>query len=265
LQRWFGWDGGTDSLWSAALRAMLSEIEMAGDPAVMAKWLREDSDLPAALSTHTSLDVANLNDEELVVASAKVIAAYTRTLRSGQTPFDRFLKAMLTGNTEAIAEYPAAAKRGLKLFLGEASCQVCHFGPNFSNGEFHDTGRSFFTAEGQVDPGRYTGIQRVRNDKYNLLGSFNGNVQEEDQNRINRVTLGQTNWGQWRTPSLRNLTLTAPYMHDGSIKTLRGVIDAYAEIDINRLHTNGESILKPMNMSDDQRNDLVQFLISLSP
>lgn len=265
LQRWFGWDGGTDSLWAAGLRAMLSEIEMAGNVPDIAKWLREESELPAAFNAHTSVNSAELNDEELVVASAKTIAAYTRSLRSGQTQFDRFLKALLTRDSEAISEYPAAAKRGLKLFLGEANCQVCHFGPNFSNGEFHDTGQPFFTAVGQVDPGRYTGIERVRTDKFNLLGPFNGNVQEEEQNRIKRVTLGQTNWGQWRTPSLRNLTLTAPYMHDGSIATLREVIDAYADIDPNRLHTNGESILKPLSLSNDQRNDLVEFLISLSP
>ena len=118
---------------------------------------------------------------------------------------------------------------------------------------------------GAVDPGRYTGIQRLRADRYNLLGSHNGTGSEHEKRKTRTVTLGQSNFGQWKTPSLRNLTLTAPYMHDGSIATLRGVVDAYADIDPDRLHNEGEALLKPLDLSDSQRNDLVEFLKTLSP
>ena len=96
------------------------------------------------------------------------------------------------------------------------------------------------------------------------MGEHNSQTNEQDMRKTRTVTLGQVNFGQWRTPSLRNLTLTAPYMHDGSLVTLREVIDAYADIDPDRLHAQGESILKPLDLNDEARNDLVHFLLTLS-
>ncbi len=261
LQRWLGWDGGADSLWAASLRPMLSEIEMAGDIPEIAQTLRNRSYFTAAVNQWLSGD---MTDEEWVVLAAKAIAAYIRTLQSPETPFDDFYDGVMANDATAIRQYPAAAKRGLKIFLSDANCHVCHFGPNFSNGEFHDTGRSFFTGVGQVDPGRYTGIKRVRQDPYNLPGRYNGTEVDHEIIKTRTVKLGQVNFGQWRTPSLRNLTTTAPYMHDGSIESIRAVVDSYADIDPDRLHSNGESILKPLNLSEQDRRDLVAFLESLS-
>jgi len=265
LQRWFGWDGGADSLWAAALRPLLSEIEMAGDVESIAKTLRNKADVMYSLkSAGIPSTGESLSDEALVVVAAKMLGAYTRTLVSGETPFDRYRQALSSGDTKAQQAYPAAARRGLKIFIGEANCSVCHVGPNFSNGEFHDIGRSFFSDVGKVDPGRYTGIKRVQNDPYNLNGAYNGLPTADHGRKTRTVTISQNNFGQWKTPSLRNLTDTAPYMHDGSLQTLRDVVDAYADIDPSRLHSNGESILKPLELTDDERNDLVVFLKSLS-
>lgn len=262
-QRWFGWDGGADSLWAATLRPLLSEIEMNSTVKAIAAYVRSlpDNTWPA----DQILSIKSLSDDELTVFVAKLIAAFTRTIESEPTAFDRYRLGLINNKTQALSAYPENAKRGLKLFLGEANCWICHFGPNFSNGEFHDTGRSFFTGVGQVDPGRYTGIKRVRSDRYNLLGEF-ANVAEQSHAKLktSTVTLTQANWGQWRTPSLRNLTLTAPYIHDGSISSLRGVVDAYADIDPDRLHNDGEAILKPLSLSEQDREDLVAFLRSLS-
>jgi cytochrome c peroxidase len=213
--------------------------------------------------SHTERE-ERIDDETIVVRAAKMIAAYVRTLRSVRTPFDQFRDSVLAGQSQQHSGFSAAALRGLRIFAGDANCHVCHFGPNFSNGEFHDTGRPFFIDVGEVDAGRYTGIQRVRADRYNLLGPFNGRPVDDEQRKTRTVRLSQHNWGQWRTPSLRNLTLTAPYMHDGSLQTLRAVVDAYADIDMDRLHVKGESILKPLDLSESQREDLVAFLMSLS-
>lgn len=150
------------------------------------------------------------------------------------------------------------------IFLGEANCHVCHFGPVFSNLEFHDTGRPFFVGIGEVDPGRYSGIERVRKDRYNLAGPFNGNNDENEIRKTLSVTLGQVNFGQWRTPSLRNLVYTTPYMHDGSLDTLREVVDAYADIDPERIHSDGEAIIRPLALDEQEREDLVAFLEPLS-
>jgi len=273
LQRWFGWDGGADSLWAASIRPMLNKHEMGDDINSVANALRANSAFISAVSTNAKTvyfdgkpgdTVNDLSDEQLVVVAGKSIAAFIRTLRSQPTDFDRFRIALLENDAEAQSAYSDSAKRGLKIFVGDANCRMCHFGANFSNGEFHDTGRPFFTGVGEVDPGRYTGLQRVREDRFNLLGQYAVDSSSTDKLKTSEVKLGQLNWGQWRTPSLRNLAHTAPYMHDGSLATLRDVVDAYADIDTDRLHSQGESILKPLNLTDDQRNDLVRFLLSLS-
>jgi len=279
LQHWFGWDGGADSLWSASLRPLLAEHEMGQDVSSLAAVLRSNElfmkELRVYIKSNEILSDSTRNDAaltdavlsedtNLIVLAAKSIGAYTRTLRSGLTPFDGFRKALLESDAQGMAKYPDEAKRGLKLFIGDAKCHVCHFGPNFSNGEFHDIGLPFFTAVGQVDPGRYKGIERVRKDPFSLLGNFAVSVDSNARLTTSSVKQTQSNWGSWRTPSLRNLTLTAPYMHNGSLSGLKDVIDWYSTIDLDRLHTNGESLLKPLNFSEQQKMDLVAFLESLS-
>lgn len=261
-QRWFGWDGGADSLWAASLRPMLSEIEMASEIDSLAIKLRNTDYLTDALNEN-DINIASLDDETLVVTVAKFLGAYMRTLVSVNTSFDQFLSEMLS-NSEVDSQYSTSAQRGMKIFFGEGNCFVCHFGANFSNGEFHDIGRPFFTGVGQVDPGRFAGIQRIKSDPYSLAGIFNGTNNESEILKTTTVKSGQVNFGQWRTPSLRNLTTTAPYMHDGSLETLRDVVDYYADIDTTRLHAKGEAILKPFNWSESERNDLVEFLETLS-
>jgi len=115
-----------------------------------------------------------------------------------------------------------------------------------------------------VDSGRHSGIKRMRDDRYNLTGYFNGVADERELRKTQTVKLTQSNFGQWRTPSLRGLTDTAPYMHDGSLETLRDVVDHYSEIDPARLHSKGEAILKPLNLDEQSKSDLVRFLESLS-
>ena len=262
FNRWFGWDGGADSLWAASLRPILSEIEMQGSIPQIADRLRNSEILNVIPDNTRQIEINN--DEKLLVLIGKVLAAYQRTLISEQTSFDLYRIALLENNIQKQQQYSNAAKRGLKLFLGEANCHVCHFGAGFTNGEFHDTGRPFFTSVGQVDSGRYSGIKRVISDPYNLVGAFNANKLPVETRKTSTVKLGQNNFGQWKTPTLRNLNHTAPYMHDGSLTTLRQVVDSYADIDPSRLHSQGESILKPQNWSERDRQDLVSFLETLS-
>lgn len=266
LQRWFGWGGGADSLWAASLKPLFAPHEMAANLTDTAQVLKANKLFVNAIAQNLN-NGDNLNswdDEAIVLIAGKAIGAYVRTLSSGVTPFDQYRTALVSKDAAGQNQYPDAAKRGLKIFISEANCRACHFGANFSNGEFHDVGRPFFTGVGQVDPGRYAGIQRLRNDPYSLTGKHGVDVQTQQRLKTENVKLSQSNWGQWRTPSLRNLSLTAPYMHDGSLKTLRDVVDWYADIDVERLHSDGEAILKPLNLNDQQRNDLVVFLESLS-
>ncbi len=264
LQRWFGWDGGTDSLWAAALRPMLSTIEMDNTVEGIAAYLRQATQHQRTLLRDVNGQSVELSDDAITVKAAKLIAAHVRTLTSGITPFDIFRDALVLDKSVDERAFSASARRGLKLFVGKAACHVCHYGANFSNGEFHDIGRPFFIGTGEVDPGRYRGIQRLRLDPYRLSGAFNGTNNKNQIRKTTSVKLSRADWGRWRTPTLRNLVDTAPYMHDGSIATLREVVDAYADIDPERLHSEGESILKPLDLDEREREDLVAFLNSLS-
>ena len=126
MQRWFGWDGGADSLWAASLRPMLSEIEMNGDFTTISNRLRKEKYIADAIAqAPTPIELDELNNEAFAVLLSKAIAAYTRTLVSGQTPFDEYRLALLKNDVDAQKKYPQAAIRGLKIFLGEANCHVC--------------------------------------------------------------------------------------------------------------------------------------------
>lgn len=269
-QRWFGWDGGADSLWAATIRPLLAAGEMGSSPARVAAHLRADPALVAAYTAafgHPPGSAASL-EETLLVDAAKAIAAYLETMVSPRTPFDAFRDALARGDAAGVARYPSAARRGLRIFVGRGRCHVCHFGPEFSNGEFHDVGRPFLLEGGRVDPGRFAGIRRVRGDRFNLLGVHNDErATGAYAQALKTTTVSQQhrNWGEWRTPSLRGLGATAPYMHDGSLATLREVVQHYSELDEDRLHTDGEALLAPLRLADGEIDDLLAFLRTLDP
>ncbi len=132
-QRWFGWDGGHDSLWSASLRPILDPREMGGKAARVARILRSRSAL-ACHYTRAFGKPPDARDPQFVVNIAKAIAAWQETLVSPPTAFDRFREALRQGDAQAAAAYPTAAQRGLRLFLGRGQCATCHAGPLFTNG-----------------------------------------------------------------------------------------------------------------------------------
>lgn len=263
-QRWFGWDGGHDSLWSASLRPILDAREMGGSAARAARVLRDK----AALDCHYRQAFGkppHASDPELLVNLAKAIAAWQETLVSPASPFDRFRDALANKDTKAAAAYPTAAKRGLRLFLGRGQCATCHAGPLFTNGEFGDIGVPFFIKPEGVDPGRQGGIKRLLASPWNLLGAHNDDASRENTTGTMHLRPEHRNFGEFKVPSLRSLTLTAPYMHNGSLATLRDVVRHYSELDEDRLHADGERILKPLKLNGQEADDLVAFLESLSP
>jgi cytochrome c peroxidase len=263
LARWFGLDGAQDSLWSQGIRPILDPREMGASAAYVAKLMREDVDYACRYRKVFGTTPSG-SDEAVLVDVAKALAAFQETLLSGRTPFDDFRDSLLKGDQAGIARYPEAAKRGLAIFIGKGSCSVCHTGPAFTNGEFHDTGIPFFIEPGRVDPGRYDGIKKVLASRFNLLGPYNDDASRATATGTRYVTLEHRNFGEFKTPSLRNLALTAPYMHNGRLATLRAVVDHYSTISPDRLHSDGEAILKPLRLSEEQSRDLLAFLESLS-
>jgi cytochrome c peroxidase len=169
------------------------------------------------------------------------------------------------GDVQAVAAYPTAAMRGLRLFVGRGQCATCHAGPLFSNGEFGDIGVPFFIKPEGVDPGRQGGIKRLLASSWNLLGTYNDDASRNNATGTQHLRPEHRNFGEFKVPSLRNLRLTAPYMHNGSLATLREVVKHYSELDEDRLHADGERILQPLRLTGTESADLVAFLETLSP
>jgi cytochrome c peroxidase len=263
LNRWYGWDGAGDSLWAQSLRPMLDPREMGANIAHIAATVRGTADL--ASGYRRAFDAPPpADDEALAVDVAKAIAAFQETIETGRTPFDDFRDALARGDRVAAARYPLAAQRGLAIFIGKGQCDVCHVGPAFSNGEFHDVGIPHFVAPAKVDAGRYDGIRKLQANRHNLLGPFNDDPTRGTALSTRYVEAQHRNFGEFKVPSLRNVARTAPYMHNGSLATLADVVRHYSEIDENRLHADGERILKPLDLTAAERAELIAFLESLS-
>lgn len=155
---------------------------------------------------------------------AKALASYVRTILSGNAPIDRYMN----GQRDALSP---EARQGLRVFRGKASCTACHLGPTFTDERFHNTGVAW--RDGQlVDPGRFA-------------------VTGRDDDR-----------GAFKTPTLREVGRTAPYMHNGSLSTLEDVVEFYNRGGNANLHLDEE--LRPLNLDDDEKKALIEFLRSLS-
>ena len=263
LGRWFGWDGAADSLWSFAVKPMLHPAEMGGNARGIAAVVRGDRSY-ACLYEAAFRAPPGADDERLLVDTAKALAAYVETIRSGRTPFDEFRDALARNDAAAVARYPAPALRGLKLFVGRGQCSVCHAGPAFTNGEFGDIGVGFFVAQGKVDSGRHEGIRKLRESPYNLLGRWNDDASRKTATGTRHVSLEHRNFGEFKVPGLRNVAETAPYMHNGSVRTLRDAVRHYSEVDPDRVHSDGEQLVRPLRLNDGEIDDLVAFLNTLS-
>jgi len=261
LGRWFGWDGAADSLWAFAVKPMLHPAEMGGSAHGVAAVVRGDPRY-ACLYEAAFRAPPGADDERVLVDAAKALAAYVETIRSGRTPFDEFRDALARGDRAALARYPLAAQRGLKTFVGKGACRVCHFGPGFTNGEFHEIGIPFTLGPGRVDAGRHEGIKRLRSDPLNLLGRFSDDASGAAATQTRHVESTHASFGQFKTPSLRNVALTAPYMHDGSLATIEAVIEFYDAGGID--NPEKSALLSPLGLTADERAALAAFLRALT-
>ena len=154
---------------------------------------------------------------------AKAIATFERTILSGNSAYDRYD----AGDKKALTP---AQIRGRSVFFKKAKCDKCHEGPNFTKDTYHNLGVG--ADKPSPDVGRYA------------------------------VTKDPKDWGAFKTPTLRDIADTAPYMHDGSLKTLREVVDLYDKGGV--LNKNLDKDIKPLKLTADERNDLIEFLRALS-
>ena len=263
FNRWFGWDGAQDSLWAQNLRPLLDGREMGIGVGGVARLVRSDPQLSCGYRQAFG-EAPGADDARAFVDLGKALAAFLETQVTGRTPFDEFRDALAHNDAAVRARYPVAAKRGLRLFVGRGNCAFCHFGPAFTNGEFADAGVPHFVEPGRVDPGRHGGIRKLRDSPYTLLGRFNDDARRSTAAKTRYVDLRQSNFGEFRVPGLRNVALTAPYMHAGSLASLADVAHHYSTLDEERLHAGGERILRRLDLSAREQADLVAFLETLT-
>ena len=194
------------------------------------------------------------------------MAAFQEMLVTDRTPFDAFRDALAHGDRAKAALYPREALRGLKIFVGKGQCSTCHVGPMFTNGEFHATGVARFIDgnSDKVDGGRHDGIKKLTASKFNLLGPYNDDATRASVIKTTHVKPEHRNFGEFKVPSLRNVGYTGPYMHSGELLTLNDVVRHYSELNVERLHADGESLLKPLRLTPAESADLVAFLHTLN-
>lgn len=261
-KNWYGWGGDIDTLWGASIRALLSPFEMGINIKKVSTYLKINNYKYRDLLSHQKWKTAQTDQEKLAFLG-KLLASYQGTLISPKSEFDLFREALLKQDKEQMSRYSQAKIKGLKLFIGKGNCHFCHSGPLFSNNEFADIGMSYFDREGKVDKGRYQGIKNLKKSPFSSLGIHNDDTSNQSKTLAKHVTLKHRNFGEFMVPSLRNITFTAPYMHQGSLANLDAVIEHYSNIDEERLHTDGIAILKPLNLSAEEKANLKAFLESL--
>lgn len=213
-QKFQFWDGREPSLEAQALGPIQNPIEMNMTlPEVVAKLNKIEgyrTQFQKVFKTEVTSD-----------GIAKAIAAFERTILSGDAPYDRF-KA---GDKTAMSE---SAQRGMKLFSGKAHCSACHSGANFTDNGFHNIGVGIGKDKKAADQGRYV-ISKLPED----IGSF-------------------------KTPTLRDIAKTGPYMHDGSMKTLEEVVEHYNKGGIANDQLDEE--IYPLKLTADEKKDLIAFM-----
>jgi cytochrome c peroxidase len=275
-QRWFGWDGANDNLWAQSVRPLLDAREMGMSERQVADLIRNDADLLCRYEKVFGTPPP-AGDEALLIDIGKALAAFQETLVSGRTAFDEFRDALARGDKQTAARYPENAQRGLRIFVGKGSCNLCHFGPNFTHGEFHEVGIPVFKKSGGMDWGRYDGIKALRAGRLTLLGKYNDDPLRATGISTRHVALTSQNFEQFKVPTLRNIALTAPYMHNGHLTTLPEVVRHYSNVDPTQLHlahlydNEGlplavvtDTLLKPLRLSELEIADVVAFLQTLS-
>jgi len=274
--RWFGWDGANDTLWAQNVRPLLDAREMGLTEKRIAEFIRGDREYACRFGKTFGAPPA-ADDEAVVVAVGKALAAFQETLVTGRTAFDEFRDALARGDRAAASRYPAPAQRGLRIFVGKGNCNLCHFGPMFSHGEFHEIGIPVFKKSGGVDWGRYEGIKRLRASRFNLLGAYNDDPKRADGIATRHVALLPQTFEQFKVPGLRNVAATAPYMHNGHLATLPDVVRHYSEINLALLHVAHvyfdplvpeaiptDTLLKPLNLTQGEMADVAAFLATLT-
>jgi len=245
------WDGRAPSLEEQAKLPILNPIEM-GHPDAASAMAAVNTD-PAYQGLFQKAYGRTPNYEDL----GRAIASFERTLIFLDAPFDRFA----AGDSRALS---AAAQRGLDLFNGKARCVSCHMinasNPLGTDNLFHNIGVSARKQNFEALAGQALSVLRENND----TKALDKLAIETDMSELGRflVTKNPGDIGAFKTEQLRNVGITAPYMHDGSLRTLWDVMDHYNKGGETNAYLDGG--IEPLNLSENEINDVVAFLFTLT-
>jgi cytochrome c peroxidase len=266
--RWFFWDGRADTLWSQALKPIEGAEEMASDRRAAVSLLAADPVLRAGYQEAFSEPPEASSPQALNRSFAnlgKAIAAYERRILSRRSPFDAFVEGLREGDAARMAVLGDPARRGLKLFVGRGQCAACHAGPLFTDGEFHDVGVPDAGDAQAPDLGRYAGIPLLLRDEFNAAGRYSDAPAGPRARQVRFLAPPDPARRGFKTPTLRNVALTAPYMHQGQLATLADVVRHYSLLEDQMGHgAHREALLVPLHLDPAESADLVAFLESLT-
>jgi cytochrome c peroxidase len=257
----FFWDGRSPSLEDQAQHPIVNPVEMGlpnHDPVL--KIVREDPDYVRAFREVFGKEPAEVTMKEVQQA----IASFERTIVAGDSPFDKFY---FGGDQNAISEQ---AKRGFDIFLNKGRCVSCHTIEQdhalFTDNRFHNIG---------------VGINRIQNDVPALAPAFleakargadvdKAVLSDPKVSELGRfaVTEELDHLGAFKTPTLRNVAVTAPFMHDGSLQTLRDVVEHYNNGGVTNKNDPVNDYLsggiRPLHLTEQEIDDLVAFMETLT-
>jgi cytochrome c peroxidase len=260
---WMFWDGRKDSQWSQALGPLESAVEHGGNRTQYARhiaaYYRKEYE-----SVFGRLPDLSVKDSVTRVFAnmGKAIAAFERTIGFDTTRFDRYVAAELAGRAHTAADSLSADEEaGLKLFMGKANCVNCHNGARLTDDHFHNTGVARSALVTTPDSGRAAGALAVMADEFNCLGKYSDAKPEQCTELRFAVTGGPELVRAFKTPSLRNVTARAPFMHAGQIATIDEVVEHY-----NRAAPApfGKTELRRLRLTRRQRRQISAYLGTLT-
>ena len=288
-QRWLFHDGRADTLWSQALTPLESTLEMGSTRTDIARYIASNAPLNSAYvaifgalpdmadekrfpagakpgtpqwDTMTSKDQHDVT--KTFVNVGKAIEAYERQLVPGESAFDKWARSLAAGERDDTL-ISDAALRGFTLFANDAGCTQCHFGPMISDLEFHDLSLPASAQSETPLPGRGSGYPALRSSEFRADGPWSDAPKSTLARRAASARIGTEHWGAVRTPSLRNVAVTAPYMHSGQFETLSDVLAFYNTLEGQvRRHHHAEAVLVPLNLTEAQLSDLEAFLRAIT-
>ena len=291
--RWFYWDGRCDSLWCQAAGPIEDPDEhgsnrlavahhIYGDEALTEAYVSIFGDLPDLSDTDRfplnamptddpsdpylgaawdAMDEADASlATEVLVNVTKAIAAYEAQLVQ-DAPFDELLDAFEDGDWTGGTALSEDAKTGAALFVGDSNCWACTPGPTFTNKEFHNVALPAIDGLDNESEGRYTGIDDLLSNPFNSWGEHSDDVTGAEE-KLGHLVQSPEQLGTFKTPSLRNLMDTAPYMHGGHFSTLTEVVQHYSEMDDPPLVGHREELLLPQLWTEEEVAQVVAFLES---